>query len=339
MRPTCVFILLLCLRWNLSHGQDVVHDGTDGGNLFFPDQFINMLDDGQFVCPECTKDNTFLGYEQAAYADRINAQWIAYMEHKLLDMGFPLYPPPPIIVNWFEFDNIAQSNDGGVPKMGFNAETMMQSDFRGNEVEEPKKPNFETKIGKVLGVSLASTVEDLGVVDQRAEMAGGLPVKLFNEFETLPKIETKQDMIAARKKANENGMEGDVFFIFFHNEADMSNRRIKKYTDVKNKYSTFANFYRTDTGFALFWAEKLDIYRVFDTVVAVHPQNGYHERNDNPTVKERTTYLPIEYQYYDQFVQLQHGSADNFIRLHLDAGEVATGRSDGTEFPHVLYTH
>ena len=56
---------------------------------------------------------------------------------------------------------------------------------------------------------------------------------------------------------------------------------------------------------------------MFDTIVAVHPQSAYIVRQDNPTIVERATYLPIEYQYYDEFVQLQNGNFMNFARLHL----------------------
>ena len=82
-----------------------------------------------------------------------------------------------------------------------------------------------------------------------------LIIYLVFVFPQIPKIEKKQDMIVAREKAKDT--ESDVFFIFFHNEADTRNRHIGSYLEIKDKYSHMANFYRTDTGFALFWAEQL----------------------------------------------------------------------------------
>ena len=74
-------------------------------------------------------------------------------------------------------------------------------------------------------------------------------------FIKIPKIESKQDMIDARAATDDTEL--DVYFIFFHNEADERNKHIKSYLECKEKYGHMANFYRTDTGFALLWAEKL----------------------------------------------------------------------------------
>jgi hypothetical protein len=52
-------------------------------------------------------------------------------------------------------------------------------------------------------------------------------------------------------------MESDVYFIFFYNEAETTNKHIQDYLNVQDKYHHMANFYRTDTAFALIWTDLL----------------------------------------------------------------------------------
>jgi len=313
--------------------------GPKSGNYVYPDQFINMINEESFTCQGCGMQ---LNLDQAERVRLLNMQFISHMRYKLDQFGYKLYPPPPLVVNWFDFAKVAQRKNGGeMSSADINGQNLMMVDMVENAAasasELEKKESPETlnadRFGQVFGVSLQSSMKaiqnvgDVAIVRQHED---------GKKLEDIPKIVQKKDMIDAREKMKDK--ESDVYFIFFHNEADTQNEHIQDFLEVVEKFSNVADFYTTDTGFALFWAEQLDIYRMFDTIVAVHPQSSYFIRNDNPTIQERATYLPIQYQYYDEFVQLANGDFMNFARLHLDLPEEDSDeREFGHHFPHIQY--
>jgi len=300
----------------------------DGANYVHPDQFVNMLVSGDFKCPGCSDKlgkPSSATYEQADFANQLNRNWIHHMEHKLNLWGYYINSPPPIIVDVWDQPNVQLKHGSDTSRQEKNAQSLMNDEML-TPRPEPLDSNLIKldDIGHVYGGGLRPTLAQMNLALHIGETEAVVSNR-WTEFEKIPKIEYKQDMIDARAATDDTEL--DVYFIYFHNEADEGNKHIKSYLECKEKYGHMANFYRTDTGFALLWAEKLDVYRVFNTIIAVHDQHNpyvmsnFYPDKGYPEIDEKITFLPHDYELYDEFVQLTQGGFMTFVRIHVDLME------------------